>query len=111
MYVTPGPGLLHVTCGTSSGGGQAGWLRALEPLPWVPQFGGGRQGDGGRPHAVQPLDAGERGHLVRPLLPLLVLAQLHVEAEQALDDPLWRRSRRAAAVHGGPQLLVARDEL
>src|SRR5215207_9306406 len=60
---------------------------ALEPLPWVLQLVGARQRVRRRPHAVQALDAGLGGHRIRPPLSLLVLAQLHVEAEQPLDDP------------------------
>ena len=44
-------------------------------------------------------------------LALLVLAQLHVEAQQPLDDPLRRRAAPPAPVHGSSEHLVVRDQL
>ena len=84
--------------------------RVLEPLA-AARARAARQRLGRVPDPVERLDAGLRDHRVAEHLALLVLAHLHVQPEQALDQPLGRRAAAAARVHRRPQLLVAGDRL
>src|SRR3954447_16249081 len=93
--------------------GRGGRRRAdpLQPAGRIVELGLGRQRLGRAPDALERLDAALARNRVAERLALLVLAQLEVQPEQALDQPLGRRAAVAASVHRLAQALVARDRL
>src|SRR4051795_12013879 len=62
-----------------------------------------------RPGAVERVDPTARDNRVAEALAVLVLAHLHVEAEQALEQLEQRRAVLAPAVHRGAQLRDVRQ--
>src|SRR3954452_8692762 len=63
-----------------------------------------------RPGAVERVDPTARDDRVAEALAVLVLAHLHVEAEQPLEQLEQRRAVLAAAVHRGAQLRDVRQD-
>ena len=82
--------------------------RSSQSLAWS-SSGSVGSAAGARPDPVEALDARLGDDGVGEALAELVLAQLHVEAEQPLDHPRRRRAVAAPLVHRRAQLLVARD--
>src|SRR5829696_4048322 len=83
----------------STSGGRG--LRAREPAGGIVELRERRQLRRTRPDAVQARDPGAFDHAVAEALAVLVLAQLHVEADQLLEQPQEAGPIRPAPLERG----------